>query len=296
MAGARARGAPPKTCWHEHRRELRPIPHAERLRTGRRSDRLAGHLALAGASLGALAGLLELTVRPSVRDWVGNKQDTTRLGLTTLVLSAVAASRPRLETAADDAGGRRVAIVLALLVPALVCFTTVGRLWYLPGALLLGAGALVLARTRRRDFAAALDGSTGAWGSSFCAAPFHFPRRYRAGARRRARHSGGARSGPPRARAPLAARAYAFLFSGALPFAAATWWSVITPVLAVLAVVIGVRRHPPRRPTKAPETTAVTEVAAWRSPAAERRSPQAWGDPVSRLGSHADFLRPALGG
>lgn len=34
--------------------------------------------------------------------------------------------------------------------------------------------------------------------------------------------------------------AYVLLFSGALPFAAATWWSVITPVIAVLAVVIGV--------------------------------------------------------
>ena len=39
--------------------------------------------------------------------------------------------------------------------------------------------------------------------------------------------------------------AYALLLGGALPFAAATWWSVVTPVVAVLAVVIGrgVIRH-----------------------------------------------------
>ncbi len=180
------------------------MPHDGRLRTGRRSDRLAGHLALAGASLGVVAGLLELAIGPSVRDWVGNKQDTTRLGLTTLVLSAVAAlAAATLRRPRSDAGGRRVAIALALVIPALVCFTTVGRLWYLPGALLLGGGALVLAGVL------GLLGGVSIWTA--------------------------ARSAPHSPRA-----AYAFLVSGALPFAAATWWSVITPVLAVLAVVIGV--------------------------------------------------------
>lgn len=219
------------------------MPHDGRLRTGRRSDRLAGHLALAGASLGVLAGLLELTVGPSVRDWVGNKQDTTRLGLATLVLSAVAAlAAAALRRPRDDAGGRRVAIVLALLVPALVCFTTVGRLWYLPGALLLGAGALVLARTRRRDFAAALDGQHWRVGLLvLCGGFYIFLGATALGLAGVLGILGGVSIWAAARIAPHSPRAaYAFLFSGVLPFAAATWWSVITPVLAVLAVVIGV--------------------------------------------------------
>ncbi len=39
-----------------------------------RSDRLAGRLARAGALLGVLAGTLELTVGPLMREWVGGKQ------------------------------------------------------------------------------------------------------------------------------------------------------------------------------------------------------------------------------
>jgi hypothetical protein len=199
--------------------------------------------------LGVLAGLLELTIGPSIRDWVGNKQDTTRLGLTTTILSVVALTaaaalrRPR-----GPIAGRRVAIALALAIPALVCFTTVGRLWYLPGALLLAAGALVLAGTRPQEFAAAFDerhwrvgllvvcgayyvllgatalglaGMLGILGSLLIwAAARATPK------------------SPPKV-------AYALLLGGTLPFAAATWWSVITPLIAVLTVVIGrgVIRH-----------------------------------------------------
>ena len=53
--------------------------------------------------------------------------------------------------------GRRVLIGLGLVVPALICFTTVGRLWYLPGALLLGSGALVARATPRAEAFRALD-------------------------------------------------------------------------------------------------------------------------------------------
>ena len=114
-------------------------PHARA-----RQDRLAGWLALAGASLGALAGLLELTIGPSIRDWVGNKQDTTRLGWTTIILSLVALAAAIAIRRRPD---RRVAIALGLLVPGLICFTTVGRLWYLPGTLLWSARAADFMRT-----------------------------------------------------------------------------------------------------------------------------------------------------
>ncbi len=135
-----------------------------------------------------------------------------------------------------------MAIVLALLVPALVCFTTVGRLWYLPGALLLAAGALVLAGTRRRDFVAAVDEQHWRVGLLVvCGAYYVFLGATALGLAGVLGILGGVSIWTAARIAPHSPRAaYAFLFSGALPFAAATWWSVITPVLAVLAVVIGV--------------------------------------------------------
>jgi hypothetical protein len=48
--------------------------------------------------------------------------------------------------------------------------------------------------------------------------------------------------------------AYALLLAGALPFATATWWSIVTPVIAALSIVIGrgVIRH--TRRAAAPQT------------------------------------------
>ena len=210
-------------------------------------DHLASRLALAGAVLGMLAGLLELTVGASVRDWVGDKQDTTRLGLTTIALSAVALTaaialrRPR--------DGGRVAIALALILPGIICFTTVGRLWYLPGALLLAAGALVLTGTRQPEFAATLDERRWLAGLLVaCGGYYVFLGATALGFAGGLGILGGVLIW---AAARIAARrsriAAALLLAGALPFAAATWWSGITPLIAVLAIVIGfgvIRRAP----------------------------------------------------
>lgn len=217
-------------------------------RGGWRSDRRAGQLALAGASMGVLAGLLELTIGPSVLDWVGNKQDTTRLGLTTAILSAVAlVAAATLRRPRGRVAGRRVAIALALVIPALVCFTTVGRLWYLPGALLLAAGALVLAGTRRREFAAAFDERHWRVGLLVaCGACYVFLGATALGVTGVLGILGGALIWAAARTARRSPRvAYALLLGGAMPFAAATWWSVITPVIAVLTIVIGrgVIRH-----------------------------------------------------
>lgn len=93
--------------------------HDEHPHARPQADRLAARLALAGASLGVMAGLVELTIGPSIRDWVGDKQDTTRLGLTTIVLSAVAlAAAGAVWRAHDGLVRRRVAVALALLLPA----------------------------------------------------------------------------------------------------------------------------------------------------------------------------------
>lgn len=203
---------------------------------------LAVRLAFAGASLGIVVGLLELTAGPSIIEWVGNKQDTTRLGLTTALLSAVAlAAAFALKQDRGEANGRRVAISAALMIPALVCFTTVGRLWYLPGALLLVAGGIVLSNTRRREFAAVLDERH--WRNGLivlCGVYYVFLGATALGVAGFLGIAGGLLiCGATLAPLRSPSVAYGLLIVGALPFAAATWWSVITPVVAVLVIVIG---------------------------------------------------------
>lgn len=206
------------------------------------NDAIPIRLAFAGASLGIVVGLIELTVGPSMLDWVGNKQDTTRLGLTTAVLSAIAlAAAFALGQDRGETNGRRVAISAALLIPALVCFTTVGRLWYLPGLLLLAAGGIVLATTPRREFAAALDERHWRIGLIvLCGFYYVFLGATALGVTGFLGIFGGLLICAA-ALAPLRSTsvAYGLLIVGALPFAVATWWSVITPVVAVMVIVLG---------------------------------------------------------
>ena len=59
--------------------------------------------------------------------------------LSGMALAAVTVARKR-ETQTNDG---KLAIFLGVLLPAAICFTTVGRLWYLPGSLLVGSAALL---------------------------------------------------------------------------------------------------------------------------------------------------------
>ena len=208
-----------------------------------RLPRVGAYLAVAGASLGIVAGLVELAVGPDIRSWVGNKLDTTRLGLATITLSAIAllAAITWLRRRATSPGARLL-IVIGLIVPGLVCFTTVGRAWYPPGALLVVAAAMaasdlledahaVLEATRRRWLAAltvvlgafyiflgatalGVPGMVGVVGGitilTVVATSSHFPRV-----------------------APVV------LAAAVLPFAVLTWWSIVTPLLAALILGIG---------------------------------------------------------
>lgn len=100
-------------------------------------------LGFAGGILGVIAGLIQATVGTRIPDWTGAKDDTVALGVLTVVMSSiavVAASWLRSPTALTV--GRRVAVVVAFVVPAVLGFTTVGRLWYLPGLMLLVACGL----------------------------------------------------------------------------------------------------------------------------------------------------------
>jgi len=111
--------------------------------------RLGAALASAGAALGVVAGVAQATVGSDIPEWTGAKAEPGGLGVLTVALSLVAAAgalalrRPHVE-----AEGRLLAAA-TLVVPALVGFTTVGRLWFLPGPVLLVAGTLSVGSWRQ---------------------------------------------------------------------------------------------------------------------------------------------------
>jgi hypothetical protein len=205
-------------------------------------DRLAGILASSGAALGILVGLLDMAVGPSIRDWVGNKLDTSILGLATVALSLIAlAAATSWQRAGGREGGRRLATVLALTVPATICFTTIGRLWYLPGALLLGSAAVILATSTRRELAGAV--TERRWRRALVVVLGGYYVFLGADALGLAGAFGIV--GGLVVWMALAVRSesrsvtLALIALGALPFAIATWWSVVTPLIALLMLVIG---------------------------------------------------------
>jgi hypothetical protein len=206
-----------------------------------RAAALAGTI---GASLGLAAGLAELTVGPSIRSWVGSKADTTRLGLATLVLAGLALvaalvllRRPR------ASAPTRLGLAAGLLIPGLICFTTVGRLWYVPGVLLVGAGIVTVVdvRKERSEVATTLGRNWTALLTVVLGAFYVFLGATALGLAGILGMLGGLL-----AIALVAARgvlptqvALALLLAAALPFAALTWWSVATPLIAILLLVLG---------------------------------------------------------
>ena len=107
---------------------------------------LAFRLANWGAALGMLAGLLEITIGSAIRSWIGNKENPFVLGLATFFLSGLAWWTVRLaQKYAPQTADGKLAMILGVLLPAGICFTTVGMLWYLPGILLSVSVSLLIA-------------------------------------------------------------------------------------------------------------------------------------------------------
>jgi hypothetical protein len=197
-----------------------------------------------GASLGVVAGLVELTLGPHIRSWVGNKQDTTRLGLATITLSTIALLAAITWLRRKDASpGTRLLIVVGLIVPSVICFTTAGRAWYLPGALLLIAAAMAAYDLREharevleeisRSWLAALTVVLGAF--------YIFLGATALGVAGMLGIVGGVMIITVIAtswRLPLRVGRIV-LVAAALPLAVLTWWSIVTPLLAILVVAIG---------------------------------------------------------
>ncbi len=69
-----------------------------------------------------------------------------QLGIITIALSPIALAAVVFAHRNPTISSRvRVALVVAIPLAAVICFTTVGRLWYLPGPLLIIAAGLLLA-------------------------------------------------------------------------------------------------------------------------------------------------------
>ncbi len=106
--------------------------------------RLVARLGVTGGVLGVLAGVAQASVGSRIPEWTGDKVDPVPLGLLTIALSLLAVVMALWQRRSELGAGTRVAAAVALLVPALLCFTTVGRLWYLPALLLVPAAVLAV--------------------------------------------------------------------------------------------------------------------------------------------------------
>jgi hypothetical protein len=106
---------------------------------------------VAGATLGIVAGIAQCALGTEIPEWTGDKLHPVQLGIITIALSLIALAAVvfahRNATISPQA---RVAVAVAILVAAVVCFTTVSRLWYVPGPLLIIAAGLLLAGSRPR--------------------------------------------------------------------------------------------------------------------------------------------------
>jgi hypothetical protein len=109
-----------------------------------RRGRWARSLGRVGGLVGVAAGLTQALVGRQIPAWTGDKSSPVVLGLVTVLLSTGALiGASDLSRRTRPSAARRGATLVGYVVPALVCSTTVGRLWVVPGALLL-AGAVCL--------------------------------------------------------------------------------------------------------------------------------------------------------
>lgn len=220
----------------------------------------AGTLGLIGASLGLLAGAVQAAAGSRIPQWSGDKASPVSLGLLTVLLSGVGLlAAIALRSGAVRAPGVRLSAAAGLLVPGLLCVTTVGVMWYLPGALLIGAAAYAVAGgepvVTRRALAAV-------WPRVLVSALGTFELMLAVGAGPWPTIVVGLVGGLALAGAPWVPGVWlslALLIVGTLPFAAITWWALVGPLIAVLALAIGLPLLADRRrPTRTAATVAST--------------------------------------
>jgi hypothetical protein len=107
-----------------------------------RRRRVGAALVGAGSLLGLAAGVVQATVGSRIPAWSGAKAEPVALGALTMALSAVAAAGAVLLRWPRLRGAALIAPAALVILPAVVCFTTVGRLWFVPGPLMLAGIAV----------------------------------------------------------------------------------------------------------------------------------------------------------
>jgi hypothetical protein len=200
--------------------------------------RLAGRLGGAGAALGVVAGGVQASVGARIPSWTGDKLQPVQLGLLTVALSLLAAAAAQRQTRVATPAGIRAVCALALLIPGLLCFSTVGRLWYLPGPMLLLAAAVSLDRPRdtatlvARNWLSCLLGVLGVAEALMAVSARPLP--LAVGTVGAVALLAAALRGPGR-------RHFAALVvAGTVPFGAVAWTAVVPVALAVLAAAVAV--------------------------------------------------------
>ena len=202
---------------------------------------VAALLGTIGGGLGIVAGLIQATIGRRIPAWSGNKDSHLALGLLTIALGAsVLVAVRTLHGAATLRAETLTAITLWLATVALLCSTTVGRLWVMPGALLLAAAGVSLAACGWRRFrlvvaANWLQGLVGFLGALalLMAVSDASATTVAAGL-----VAGGALIAAAIMSAPGRRTLVIVLVAATLPLVAMTWWTIVTPVLTVVALAI----------------------------------------------------------
>jgi hypothetical protein len=203
---------------------------------------MAGRLATIGGTIAIIAGVTQATIGSRIPDWTGNKHQPVALGLLTIALGAsiLAAARAlRAETAPGDE--TLTAITLWLALVAAVCSTTVGRLWAIPGAFLVTAAGVTLAACGWPRF---LSVVAARWLRGLLGVLGAFELLMAVSAASAVAMAAGVLAGCVLIAAAIVTRPgsksmIALLVAATVPFAALTWWTVVTPLLTVVAFAIG---------------------------------------------------------
>lgn len=240
--------------------------------------RAAATLGLVGGSLGVAAGVIQATFGSRIPEWTGNKASPLALGQLTIVLSAIGlACAANLRARSPLSPGRQVAAGIGLLVPGALCFSTVGRLWYLPGALLIAAAVVLMTDGDPRAIREVVADN---WLRVLVSVLGAFELLMAVSAAPVLTVAVGLIGGLALVTAPWVRWrrvAGALLLVGSLPFAALTWWSLVTPRLGLLALAIGMSTL--RRAAVAPGSASTGRSSLAPDPSSRNSDQQLVGVP-----------------